>query len=112
MLRAARAEADAELRAHAASAARIDLLAVRALGLIALNGSLLRGSLTEREQPVQVRVLLLDPEPASAAVRAAEIGESADSFAAGIRLSVARLMEFADDPLVTLTTSLYSELPT
>jgi len=85
---------------------------VRALGLIALNGSLLRGSLTEREQPVQVRVLLLDPEPASAAVRAAEIGESADSFAAGIRLSVARLMEFADDPLVTLTTSLYSELPT
>lgn len=35
------AEADAELRAQAARAARIDLLAVRALGLIALNDSLL-----------------------------------------------------------------------
>jgi transcriptional regulator with XRE-family HTH domain len=106
------AEADAELRAHAASAASIDLLAVRALGLIGLNDSLLRGSLNRRLRPVRVRVLLLDPESTAAAVRAAEIGEPLESFAAGIRLSVARLREFADHPLVDLTTSLYSELPT
>jgi hypothetical protein len=37
------AEANAELREHAAAATRIDVLAVRALGLIALNDSLLRG---------------------------------------------------------------------
>jgi hypothetical protein len=106
------AEADAELRAQAVSAAHIDLLAVRALGLVTLNDSLLRSSLYQREQPVQVRVLLLDPGSPSVAVRAAEIGESADSFAAGIRLSVARLREFADRPLVNLTTALYTELPT
>jgi|HubBroStandDraft_6_1064221.scaffolds.fasta_scaffold68809_4 transcriptional regulator with XRE-family HTH domain len=106
------AEADAELRAQAANAASIDLLAVRALGLIALNDSLLRGSLNQRMQPVRVRVLLLDPGSTAAAVRAAEIGESPESFAAGIRWSVARLMEFADHPLVDLTTSVYSELPT
>lgn len=106
------AEADAELRTQAASAARIDVLAVRTLGLIGLNGSLLRGSLLERAQPVWVRVLLLDPESVSVPVRAAEIGESANSFVAGIRLSAARLAEFADHPFVNLTTSLYSELRT
>ena len=37
------AEANRELREHAAVAARVDILAVRALGLIALNDSLLRG---------------------------------------------------------------------
>ena len=39
------AEANAELREQAGSVARIDVLAVRALGLIALNDSLLRGPL-------------------------------------------------------------------
>ena len=39
------AEANAELRDQAAVATRMDVLAVRALGLIALNDSLLRGPL-------------------------------------------------------------------
>jgi len=58
------------------------------------------------------RVLLLDPECPSAAVRAAEIGESLHSFKAGIRLSLARLAEFADHPFVRLETAVYPELPT
>jgi hypothetical protein len=106
------AEANPELEALAAGAERVDLLAVRALGLIALNDSLLRGPLTRRTRPVRVRVLLLDPGSPSAAVRAAEIGESLESFAAGIRLSLARLAEFTDHPLVDLEASVYSELPT
>lgn len=106
------AEANAELEAQAANATCVDLLAVRALGLIALNDSLLRGPLSRRTEPVRVRVLLLDPESPCAAVRAAEIGESLDSFAAGIRLSLARLAEFAGHPVVDLETTVYGELPT
>jgi hypothetical protein len=90
------AEANAELRDQAAVAARIDVLAVRALGLIALNDSMLRGPLAARVSAVDVRVLLLDPDSLAAAIRAAEIGESPDSFGAGIRLALARLAEFAD----------------
>jgi transcriptional regulator with XRE-family HTH domain len=106
------AHANAELQAHAAGAAHVDLLAVRALGLIALNDSLLRGPLSSRTKPVRVRVLLLDPESPSAAVRATEIGESLDAFTAAIRLSLTRLAEFDGHPVVDLQTSVYSELPT
>jgi hypothetical protein len=94
------AEANAELRDQAAAATRIDVLAVRALGLIALNDSLLRGPLAARESAVDVRVLLLDPDSPAAAVRAGEIGESPGSFGAGIRLALARLAEFAGHPCV------------
>jgi hypothetical protein len=59
-----------------------------------------------------VRVLLLDPDSPAAAVRAGEIGESPDSFGAGIRLALARLAEFADHPFVRLRTALYGSLPT
>ena len=79
------AEANAELRDQAAAATRIDVLAVRALGLIALNDSLLRGPLAARDTAVDVRVLLLDPDSPAAAIRAGEIGESPGSFGAGIR---------------------------
>jgi len=43
------AEANRELRQLAATAARVDVLAVPALGLIGLNDSLLRGPLTARD---------------------------------------------------------------
>lgn len=108
----AQAEASAELREHAATARRIDILAVRVLGLVALNDSLLHGPLISRQTPVDVRVLLLDPGSPAAAVRAAEIGESAESFTAGIRLSLARLAEFTGHPHVTMRTALYDSLPT
>jgi transcriptional regulator with XRE-family HTH domain len=106
------AKANSELREQAAVAAHVDVLAVRVLGLLALNDSLLRGPLTARQSPVQVRVLLLDPDAPAAAVRAAEIGESAESFSAGIRLSLARLAEFGDHPHVTMQTAVYWALPT
>lgn len=106
------AEADRELRDLAGTAEQIDILAVRTLGLISLNDSLLRGPLTQRTTPVRVRMLLLDPDASAVAIRAAEIGESAASFAAGIRLAIARLAEFAGHPYVTVRTALYDQLPT
>jgi hypothetical protein len=90
----------------------VDILAVRVLGLMALNDSLLRGPLTARHAPVEVRVLLLDPDSPSTAIRAAEIGESPESFTAGIRLSLARLAEFRNHPHVTMQTAVYDALPT
>jgi transcriptional regulator with XRE-family HTH domain len=105
------AEANAELTVQAANAGQVDLLAVRALGLIALNDSLLRGPLSRRTEPVRVRVLLLDPESPMAAARAAEIGESLGSFTAGVRLALARLAEFADDPVVRVQVAVHGELP-
>jgi hypothetical protein len=82
-----------DIRAHAAVAGRIDVLAVRALGILGLKDSLLRSAITGQGRSSIVRVLLTDPDSAAARVRAAEVGESAESFAAGIRLSIARLQE-------------------
>ena len=108
----AQAEANRELREHTATATKVDILAVRALGLVALNDSLLRGPLAARETTVQVRLLLPDPDSPAAVIRAAEIGESAESFTAGIRLALARLAEFGDHHAVRLDTAVYSSLPT
>lgn len=109
---ASQAEANSELREHAATAQRVDILAVRVLGLMALNDSLLRGPLTSRQKPANLRVLLLDPDSRAADIRAAEIGESAESFTAGIRLSLARLAEYGAHPHVTMQVSVYTSLPT
>jgi transcriptional regulator with XRE-family HTH domain len=106
------AEANTELAAMALTAARIDVLAVRALGLVALNDSLLYGPLSLRTEAARMRVLLLDPEAPSTAIRAAEIGESRESFAAGIQLSLTRLAEFAGHPFIRLEIAVYAELPT
>lgn len=76
-------------------AARVDVLAVRGLGIIGLNDSLLRSRIQARS--TTVRVLLLDPEGEAAHRRAEEIGESHGSFTAGIRLSLERLAELAAD---------------
>lgn len=109
---ASQESAAAEIRDAAWQATTIDLLAVRALGLIALNGSLLRDPLSApREQPVTVRVLLLDPDSPAAAHRAAEIGESAGSFTAGIRMAIARLEELAALDHIDLTARTYTSMP-
>lgn len=105
------AEAGRELREHALKASRIDVLAVRALGLLGLNDSVMHGPLSEREAPVRVRVLLLDPDSPAVAVRAAETGESPAMFAAGIRMSLARLAELAGHPVVRLEARTYETLP-
>lgn len=105
------ADASREIRECAATAERVDVLAVRGLGILGLNDSELRGPLTGRSSPVRVRVLLLDPDSPAVAVRAAETGESPESFAAGIRMSLARLAELEDHPVVRLEAAVYSSLP-
>lgn len=88
------AAAASEVRQQAAAAKEVDVLAVRGLGLIGLNDSLLRSSLSRgSEAGPRVRILMLDPEAPALAVRAAEIGESTESLASGVRLAEARLRE-------------------
>jgi transcriptional regulator with XRE-family HTH domain len=102
----------AEIRRRAATAEQLDVLAVRGLGIIGLNDSLLRPALIRRSDALRVRVLLLDPDCDAAAQRAAEIGESLPAFAAGIRLAVARLAEFSESGTnVDVEVGLYARLP-
>lgn len=91
---ASQASAAQEIQRQAETAAEIDVLAVRGLGLVGLNDALLRGSLTRPEGP-RARVLLLHPDSPALAARAAEIGESAESLAGGVRLAEARLRDMA-----------------
>ncbi|GAB3669157.1 hypothetical protein GCM10027589_36250 [Actinocorallia lasiicapitis] len=100
-----------ELQAAAAQASEIRILAVRGLGLLALNDALLRGPLLSRATPANVQVLLLDPDAPILRTRAEEVGEAAASFAAGIRLAVARLGEMAGHSHVDLEVRLYDSLP-
>ncbi|MFJ3826252.1 helix-turn-helix domain-containing protein [Streptomyces nodosus] len=90
---AAQSSAAEEIQQQAREAKELDLLAVRGLGLIGLNDSLLRACLGTG---LQLRVLLLDPDSPALAQRAAEIGESTESLASGVRLTEARLRELAD----------------
>jgi hypothetical protein len=100
------------VRRRADQAASVDVLAVRALGIVGLNDSLLRPGLTARTTPLRLRVLLLDPDSATADRRASEIGESPAAFRAGIHLSIARLTEMAESsPTIELEVGLYARLP-
>ncbi|MFC3994570.1 helix-turn-helix domain-containing protein [Nocardiopsis sediminis] len=101
------ASAVAQIRADAAQASTMDILAVRGLGIIGLNDSLLRGSV--RAGRILLRVLLLDPDSPVSARRAEEIGESTETFTAGIRLALAQLRELADDGPIEVY--VYSTLP-
>lgn len=98
-----------EIRGLAKSAREIDVLAVRGLGIFGLNDSLLRASV--RASAPTVRVLLLDPDCEAAHRRAAEISESYSSFLSGIRLSIERLHDLAEET-GTVQCHLYSLLPT
>lgn len=66
-----------------------DTSAVRGLGVLGLNDSMLRTDL-QRSTPA-VRVLLLGADYPATERRAAETGEGYASYAAGIRLSIERL---------------------
>ncbi|WP_391858323.1 helix-turn-helix domain-containing protein [Streptomyces silvisoli] len=90
------ASAADEMQHEARTAREVDVLAVRGLGLLALNDSLLRESFTRSgSAPLRLRVLLLHPESTALSLRAAEIGESVESLAHGVRLAEARLRELA-----------------
>ncbi|MET8756187.1 helix-turn-helix domain-containing protein [Streptomyces sp. NPDC004667] len=91
----AQAAAQEEIQQQVRAAKEVDILAVRGLGLIGLNDSMLRAHLARPEGDLRVRVLLLAPEAPALALRAAEIGESAESLASGVRLTEARLRELA-----------------
>ena len=109
---ASQASASEEIRQHASAARELDVLAVRGLGLIGLNDSLLRACLP-REQGghgLRVRLLLLAPESVAIAQRASEVGESAESLAGGVRLAEARLRELTGTCDVQVYR--YSMLPT
>lgn len=94
----AQSAAAAEIQQQTREAEQLDVLAVRGLGLIGLNDSLLRACLPREQggRGLRVRVALLDPDSAALARRAAEIGESVESLAGGVRLAEARLRELAD----------------
>jgi transcriptional regulator with XRE-family HTH domain len=98
-----------EIREVAALARRIDVLAVRGLGLVALNDSLLWPALTAGSG--RSRVYLLDPECAAARARAGEIGEPPAAFASGIRLSIERLRELAGQACGHMAVYLYDARP-
>lgn len=100
------------VRRHSATARELDLLAVRGLGIIGMNGSLLRDALMPGTSLRHARILLLDPRCEAARRRADEIRESADSFAAGIDLAVARLSDAVHGQSdCRLEVRLYTRLP-
>jgi hypothetical protein len=101
------AEAAEEIRALANRADTIDVMAVRGLGIIGLDDSLLRKAISPR---VRLRMLLLNPESDAVGRRAAEIGESAESFAAGIRLAIARIEELSSADR-SVEVYLYDQVP-
>ncbi|MFD6431382.1 helix-turn-helix domain-containing protein [Streptomyces venezuelae] len=110
---AEQASAAEEIRENARRAEELDILAVRGLGLIGLNGSLLRSACLPREQGsgLRVRVALLDPDGDALGQRAAEIGESPESLAGGVRLAEARLRELRAEGR-DVTAFRYGMLPT
>lgn len=98
-----------EIEQRAKEASEVEVLAVRGLGIIGMNDSLLRSRIRHRD--TAVRVLLLDPDGEAALRRAAEIGETPGSFSAGIRLSIERLRDLAADG-AAVEAHVYDVLPT
>ncbi|MFD5419633.1 helix-turn-helix domain-containing protein [Streptomyces sp. NPDC127069] len=104
------ASAREEIQQQVRIARELDVLAVRGLGLVGLNDSMLRPHLVQQKGDLRVRVLLLDPEAPALALRAAEIGESAESLASGVRLAEARLRELVE--ICDIEVYRYGMLPT
>ncbi|MCX4663972.1 helix-turn-helix domain-containing protein [Streptomyces uncialis] len=109
---AAQRSAAEEIQQMAREAAELDVLAVRGLGLIGLNDSLLRSCLPRQpgSEGKRVRVLLLDPDSTALVQRAAEIGESTESLAGGVKLAESRLRELAS--VCDIKVYRYKTLPT
>lgn len=84
-----------DMRGMARTARQIEVLAVRGLGILGMNDSILRAGV--RGGAPDVSVLLLDPDCDAARRRSAEIGEAHASLAAGIRVSIERLRELAEE---------------
>ena len=105
------AEAEEELLRLLASSARIDILAIRGLGIVGLNAALFRRPLLTSPAAKTIRALFLTPDSVHAKQRAEETGESAASFAQGIALGLARLRELKRHSPHEIDIRLYDELP-
>jgi transcriptional regulator with XRE-family HTH domain len=102
-----------EIRARVPQAQTIDVIAVRGLGLLGMNDSLLRAALTApRPHPLTLRVALLNPDGRFAERRAGEIGETQKIFADGVRLSELHLAELATSERLHVEVYRYEMLPT
>jgi hypothetical protein len=102
-----------EIIDQAASAAAVDILALRGSELIGLADPLRRAAGTAPPgHQVAVRVLLLDPGSAAARRRAGELGEPPGSFAAEIRDTAAQMTDLASQlPRLRLELRCYRQLP-
>jgi transcriptional regulator with XRE-family HTH domain len=92
-------EAVEEVRRAAAGAEMVDVIGVRALGMVAMGDSVLRGPLTRvgRESVPRLRVLVLHHESPAVPRIAAEVGETPRFFAASLRFAEELLGELADE---------------
>jgi transcriptional regulator with XRE-family HTH domain len=106
-------EAGSEISSLAATAETVDVIGVRALGMLALGDSLLRGPLIreDRDSIAHVRVLLLHPDSPAVARIAEEIGETPRFLAASLRFSEDLLGEMAELGTVRLEVYRYRTPP-
>jgi transcriptional regulator with XRE-family HTH domain len=94
-----KAEAVTEIRESAAHAQTVDVIAVRALGMVAMGDSLLRGPLTrpERVSVPRLRVMVLHHESPAVPRIAEEVGETARFFSASLRFAEELLGELSEE---------------
>ncbi|MFF7216689.1 XRE family transcriptional regulator [Streptomyces sp. NPDC008238] len=106
-------EAAAEIREVAASADAVDVVGVRALGLLALGDSLLRGPLTRRDRTgtARMRLLLLHPESPAVARIAEEVGETPRFFSSSLRFAEDMLGALAEEGTIRLEVYRYRTPP-
>ncbi|WP_431965106.1 helix-turn-helix domain-containing protein [Actinacidiphila sp. bgisy160] len=106
-------EAAAEIREVAASADAVDVVGVRALGLVALGDSLLRGPLTRqgRTEAARMRLLLLHPDSPAVARIAEEVGETPRFFASSLRFAEDMLAALAEEGTIQLEVYRYRTTP-
>jgi transcriptional regulator with XRE-family HTH domain len=106
-------EAVTEIQAIAETAESADVLAVRALGTVAMADSLLRGPLTRpgRGSTPKLRVMVLHPESPAVAFMADKVGETERFFAASLRFGEELLHELADQGTVDLEVYRYLSQP-
>ncbi|MFE0629544.1 XRE family transcriptional regulator [Streptomyces sp. NPDC058864] len=106
-------EAAAEIREAAARAGTVDVVGVRALGLVALGDSLLRGPLTRRGRSgiARMRLLLLHPESPAVDRIAEEVGETPRFFASSLRFAEDMLGALAEEGTIQLEVYRYRTAP-
>lgn len=106
-------EAFTEIRRAAESAESVDVIGVRALGMVAMGDSLLRAPLTrpDRECVPRLRVLVLHHESPAVAWIAEKVGETPRFFAASLRFAEELLGELAEEGTLKMEVYRYTTLP-